>query len=196
MRLFAVVVAALLTLPAQAAPLLIDFEGDPPGAPQNFTLHGMRFSPLCGVHLDNFPVGRYASVDPVNDCDSATNPDFFGKHAGGLLYIDRAGESFSLLSLEAKNDELPFLWSVASSKGGVFESSLIFATIPFVGDLWTDVQWITFSLGNIDECFHHDCGWDNLRFDVQAVDEPAPLTLIGLALAGLDFIRRRAPIIA
>ena len=94
------------------------------------------------------------SVDPVNDCDSATNPNFLGEHAGGLLYIDRAGESFSLLSLEAKNDELPFLWSVASSKGGVFESSLIFTTIPFVGDLWTDVQWITLSLGFIDECFH------------------------------------------
>ena len=72
------------------------------------------------------------SIDPVNDCDSATNPNFLGEHAGGLLYIDRAGESFSLLSLEAKNDELPFLWSVASSKGGVFESSLIFTTIPFV----------------------------------------------------------------
>ena len=84
------------------------------------------------------------------------------------------------MSLEAKNDELPFLWSVASSKGGVFESSLIFTTIPFVGDLWTDVQWITLSLGFIDECFHHDCGWDNLRFDVQAVNEPATLALIGV----------------
>ena len=53
------------------------------------------------------------------------------------------------------------------------------------------MQWITLSLGFIDECFHHDCGWDKLRFDVQAVDEPATLALIGVVLAGLAFIRRR-----
>ena len=82
MRLFAVVVAALLTVPAQAAPLLIDFESDPPGAPQNFTLHGMRFSPLCGVHIENFPVGRYASVESAERLRFRNQPQFFRRACG------------------------------------------------------------------------------------------------------------------
>ena len=155
---------------AAATPITIDFEGMPP---QNFfvdfTIQGMRFSPRCPafIHFDRFGSnGTYLAVDPANNCGAASNRAYLGD--GNLfddLWIDAEGKPFSLLGLDSKVaffSRIPFV--IRSSKGGVFNSQIAPGNFTLTGPQWTDITW--FTLRGLEDSFHKQHGWDNIRLDI------------------------------
>jgi PEP-CTERM motif len=122
------------------------------------------------------------------------------------------GHPFTLLSFDADRP----MW-VRSSRGGLvytqpdfigvvetpygeenlydYTEDLSFLTDPShsVSQFWTNLQWVTIcpDCDPVNGPGGHYVGLiDNVRFSIQ-VPEPAPLTLIGIALVGLTFTRRR-----
>jgi PEP-CTERM motif len=97
---------------------------------------------------------------------------------------------------------------VHSSRGGFLDFDLVAGAIvpgedrgsrfDFSGPAWSNLDWILLTYGypDVGSADHYFWRFGNFTFDVNAVPEPAPLTLIGIALVGLAFIRRRAMSIA
>ena len=180
--LLASILAATLSSATLAA--TISFPNTPLPLPdgvwaENFVDTGFRFSPSC--HLDFLY---------VSDCrHEVNNDDPIGPSLGafGSLYVDFFGKPFSLISLRtAGSDEgaSHFNMELHSSKGGFvsfFEETEMF----FTGDEWRNITWLVISNNWSDSPAQ---GASNF---VVSIPEPATLTLIGIALVGLAFIRRR-----
>jgi hypothetical protein len=107
----------------------------------------------------------------------------------GWLYVDAFGKPFSLVSMLPAEDspdvELHNV-DVYSSKGGFFRLWDYEDEKFFTGDEWRNITWLAIvnNWGNSPA--------QGITNFVVSVPEPAPLTLISLALVGLAFIRRRA----
>jgi hypothetical protein len=161
--------------------------GDPVIA-ENFVDTGFRFSPSC--HLDFLY---------VIDCrGEINNPDPIGTGPGGAfgsLYVDFFGKPFSLISLlPAQGSPCEgcaghFHMDLHSSKGG-FVSFSDETEMFFTGDEWRNITWLVIANNFADS---PATGADSF---VVSIPEPAPLTLIGIALVGLALMRRRAMRIA
>lgn len=191
---------------SRAAVVVLDFE-DTKGlslTPSNYLSQGFRLSPNC--HIDErggYPgnENRWIGFD-ASACESLFNPDFLGPpelrgpipHPGvrGALWMDYSGSPFSLRSIEIMDFGG---WTVASSKGGFFDSSTIpywvfnpdpFAPvnsdliIDFHGSEWNHVEWLLFFGGT-----GAPMGFDNL---VLSVPEPSTWFLL---LAGITVLAIR-----
>ncbi len=153
---------------------------------ENFVDTGFRFSPNC--HLDYLYGMDCARTDLGNNFDNYLGPFAPGS---GALYIDFFGKPFSLISLRTAPDGgggPRHNMDLESNKGGFvsfFEETEMF----FTGDEWSNITWLIISNSFAGP------GQGAVNF-VVSIPEPAPFTLIGIALVGLAFIRRRAMSIA
>ena len=194
---------------SRAANIVFDFESIPAGVYiNNFNSKGFRFSPDCHYHsFDSFyrpgtankaPSGNWLSFDQSGCYESSFssfNHDYLGPEIGqsGRMYIERiSGGKFSLASFDFGTSAFDAGgMQVNSSKGGIasFTYSLdLWQTQVFDGPLWQDVDWLVFSrLGGSDT----PVGFDNLVLQVQGVDEPPAVALIGASLALMGLVRRR-----
>jgi len=187
MKLLAAILLGV-TVHAQAAVITVDYEDEHNNYRfDNFTVGGMQFSPLCAVIVEkdrrDYP-GQYLSADRDNNCGDGGNPNYRGDF-GADLWIEHFGQPFTLLSLDTVAPTapgFPFFMNHAvwSSRGGLSQYEGEPGTFRFTGPLWTDVLWIAVMDSGLG-AFHEHHGWDNLKFDVRGIPEPATLLLIGLA---------------
>ena len=77
-----------------------------------------------------------------------------------------------------------------SSKGGFVQFFDTAETMFFTGDEWRNITWIVIAARDFASPAQ---GADSF---VVSIPEPAPISLIGIALVGLVLIRRRAMSIA
>jgi hypothetical protein len=192
---------AALCSTAQAAPVLMDFEGGLPDLVKtNLVLNGFRVSPLC--HFDFLNFGRPSSTGVAMGFDmsgcldpGSTNANYLGLGVAGaersLVFIDLAGQQFDLTSLSGTTD-----LKVLSSKGGSFLFPILplpspvgeFRSQSFSGAQWTGLTWIAFEGGGGGV---PSTPLDNILFNVNAVSEPTSLALVCLSLAGVGLFGRR-----
>ena len=202
--------ACLLTaapVAAAAAVVTLTFESLPTGSHhQNLVESGFRISPSC--HVDIAPGELLTRIDPYSSgnvlgfdrsgclLDGSGNADYLGgtpplpASDNSFVYIDNFDRPFSFLSFEHIGRQTT-LWS---SSGGVHSTS---PCIPSTcgqmvlselgGPEWTDISWIL--LGYRDPGAPASL-FDNLRFEIP---EPGTIELLGIALAGLGFSRRKRP---
>ena len=188
--LLALIFAATLSSAAHAA--IISFPNNPiipdpaPGSgviATNFTDTGFRFSPSC--HLD--------FLYTIDCRGEFNNDDPFGPTFGdfGSLYVDFFGKPFSLISLRPaesfEGSGERFRMDLHSSKGG-FVSFSDENEMFFTGDEWRNITWLV-----IANNFSDSPATGASSF-VVSIPEPAPLTLLGIALVGLALVHRRAMI--
>lgn len=197
---------AVLLGSATAAPLTIDFDELALGGEsnRNFESGGFRFSPDCHVDI---VANRLAMTSTgigwdSSGCGTLNNADYLGAGTGitgGVLYIDNAGSPFSLLSIrEMAYDSYPraTAGTFYSSKGGVLSlntpAGVTYGSLwdyNFVGDAWTNVDWIVATNGGGGPQFF----LDSITFDTGTVPEPNALLLVLMAGGLLVMARRRAP---
>jgi hypothetical protein len=187
---------------AQAAPVLMDFEGGlPVFVRTNLVLNGFRVSPFCHFDFQNF-FGRNNNTGIAMGFDmsgcldpGSTNANYLGAGVAGaantLVFIDLGGILFDLLSLNGTTD-----LTVLSSNGGSFSFPLLgpppldneaFRPQNFTGAQWTGLQWIAFQGGGGGA---PTTPLDNIRFNVNAVPEPTTLALLAMGLAAAGWRRR------
>jgi len=187
--LLASILAATLSSTTLAA--TISFPNNPviPGGgdvvAENFVDTGFRFSPSC--HLDFLY---------TIDCRGEINNDNYLGPSGpggdfGSLYVDFFGKPFSLISLlpaqgsPCEGCAGQFWMDLYSSKGG-FVSFSDDTEMFFTGNEWRNINWLIIANNFADS---PATGASNF---VVSIPEPATLALMGIALVGLVFIRRRA----
>ena len=182
------ILAATLSSAALSATISFPNNSPPPGPSglwaENFVDTGFRFSPSC--HLDFLY---------VMDCRGEINNDSYLGPSGpsgdfGSLYVDFFGNPFSLISLlPAQGSPCEgcaghFHMDLYSSKGG-FVSFSDETEMFFTGDEWRNITWLV-----IANNFSDSPATGAASF-VVSIPEPATLTLIGITLVGLAFVRRR-----
>ena len=185
--------------------LTIDFNHPITWASPGYVTQGFKFTapPLCGYGYweDTWPA--YAPTDGtwlgMGICDHGSPPPQINiKH--------QYGHPFTFISFDS-----PYGMGVIASSGARANWSPDYAnsdytpptdpeydpiwnfTANFAGPEWANLSWVTLCVwsGCLGEGDVHDHGvFDNVRV-VYYVPEPAPLTLIAVALAGLAFTRRR-----
>lgn len=192
---------------SKAAVVALDFEdlrGWNYSTKGNYLSHGFRFSPNC--HIDgmvgpgNIGIGTTwlgfdaagCQYDPPGVENDMFNPYFLGppelrgpipyQGVRGALWMDFTGSPFSLRSIEIKEYGG---WTVASSKGGFFDSALPYwmfssdtsdLVVDFHGSEWNHLEWLLFFGGT-----GSPVGFDNL---VLSAPMPEPSTWL-LLLAGI-----------
>lgn len=214
MKAFLIGLALLLTVPAQvsaanAAIVTATFDALPAFFAArsdtsmvgnfNYTEAGFRFSPDC--HFDRLD---WMGFDMSGCGGSATyNSDFLGpeeyqvrpgdESGHGVLFVDRGGRPFTLLSLVQVTRD----WWVTSSKGGYFRAGITqeendsFAGLEcfetgcpitriFAGPEWTGIKWLLF---NSDGSGAPE-GFDSLTARAP-ISVPGALLLLGGGLASM-----------
>ena len=193
--LLASILAATLSSATLAA--TISFPNNPPPPSpihglynENFVDTGFRFSPSCILE------GLYLITNRGFElCNDVNDGNYLGPIGGqfGAVYVDFFGKPFSLISVLPLPPEPDccqrFAVDVQSSKGGFFHFSDE-TEMFFTGDEWRNIAWLV-----IANNFANSPSQGAANF-VVSIPEPATLTLIGIALVGLAFIRRRAMTIA
>jgi PEP-CTERM motif len=187
--LLASILAATLSSATLAATISFPHNPPPPSPihglyNENFVDTGFRFSPSC--ILDFLYAITSRGFELCND-------NYLGPIGGdfGALYVDRFGKPFSLISVlpldtpPCEGCAFPFNFDVTSNKGG-FVSFSDATEMFFTGDEWRNITWLVISNNFADS---PSSGPSNF---VVSIPEPATLALIGIALVGLAFSRRRA----
>jgi hypothetical protein len=167
------------------------------GQATNFVTGGLRFSPPCANahagHSDIGPSGAWLSSDKDNSNCEILNSSYLGVGFEDF-YVDRFGQSFTLLGLAGLGYDGHTDFQVMSSRGGIFNGSVRddapvgYDFFTLTGPLWTDITW--FTLRNTDDhTFHMHMGWDDIRYSYR-VDEPPTWLLLALPIVGFVIARQ------
>lgn len=185
-KLLAALFCMFVSSTTTAAPVLIDFSGG--GGfllRENLVYEGITFSPSC--HLD---MAGYMGFD-MSGCHSPTTirDGYLGPHftddVAKIYVLPPAGTIVSLLGLQHAEG----FYDVRSSRGGFQQINFgIEATgeFHFTGPEWTNIAWLEFSTDAGDPV-----GFSSISFDIQRVDEPSSIALLGLSALGLMSMRKR-----
>jgi len=155
---------------------------------ENWEQDGFRMSPSCHIHEGNSDGLAVFWIDQ-SGCMVNYNTNFLGTPTkGSVLYIDRGGQTFSLVAVKTFGDAE----GLVSSKGGSVSLNYMDPmlgwvphTTVFSGGPWRGIQsllWIS------DE---YETGIMSFTFKVNPMPEPGTPVLVGLGLAGIALSRRR-----
>ena len=191
------VAAALAALAASASAevITVEFNGISGGTNvTNYVEDGFRFSPSCHYDTVSTAPNSPAMGWDRAGCDIAStrNMNYLGAGIAAPqfsgVFVDRAGEPFSLLSVFLDR----FTVLVFSSNGGFFRPPIATgeaAAFAFSGPEWTDVSWLLFSASiNLGGPQAHI---DDVTFDVKRAPEPGTLALLALGFVGIGIGRGR-----